>query len=247
MTFDIWSLLAALAACALGGVLKGATGAGAPVIGVPVLAALFNVQLAVVIFAVPNLLTNIWQSVRFRQSLLPGRFVLLFAGGGALGVVFGTYLLDGLPSDALSLAMALAVLAYVGFRVLKADWRLAWSRGLWIAGPAGLVGGILQGATGISAPASLTFLNALKVERRQFVATISVFFAVMSAAQLERMIALELMSFDRFMIGLGATGAVLAGMPVGQFLARRIQPHVFDKIILALLTILALKILVELV
>ncbi|WP_346909097.1 hypothetical protein [uncultured Roseibium sp.] len=61
---DLALILPALLACVLGGLLKGATGAGAPVIGVPVLAALTDVQFAVAVFVTSNLLTNVNQAWR---------------------------------------------------------------------------------------------------------------------------------------------------------------------------------------
>ena len=40
----------------------------------------------------------------------------------------------------------------------------------------GVGGGILQGSAGLSAPISITFLNSMKLERNQFIPTISVYF-----------------------------------------------------------------------
>ena len=82
-------ILLALIGLGLGGILKGATGAGAPVIGVPVLAVIFNVPMAVAIFTVPNLLTNLWQGWQFRKHQISRRFTLIFAGAGALGAGIG--------------------------------------------------------------------------------------------------------------------------------------------------------------
>lgn len=238
-------IIAVLSACALGGLLKGATGAGAPVIGVPVIAALFDVQFAVAVFVVPNLLTNLSQGWRYRRELLPWHFIVLFAGGGGLGAVLGTYLLAGLPSDTLSIAMAFAVLVYVGFRIVKSDWTLGYATAVGFAGPIGFLGGLLQGATGISAPASLTFLNAMQLSRGAFIATISVFFTMMSITQFERMIALGLLDQQKFFVGLGATITILVVMPAGAYLARRISRAGFDRAILGLLVVIALKVLIE--
>ena len=245
LEIDLTIVVYALLACGLGGLLKGATGAGAPVIGVPVLAALFDVQFAVAVFVTPNLLTNVWQGWHFRRSLMPWKFSLLFAGGGALGAIAGTYLLAGLPSDTLLIGMSLVVLGYVGFRLLNADWILAYPLAVKLAGPVGFLGGVLQGATGISAPASLTFLNALKLPRATFIATISLFFGVMSSTQIERMAAVGLLTVDRFLLGLAATAAILAVMPVGSWLATKVSRETFDRIILLLLVVIAVKILVE--
>jgi uncharacterized membrane protein YfcA len=238
-------VLAAVFAFALGGVLKGATGAGAPVVAVPVLAALFGVQFAVAVFVVPNLLTNIWQVWQYRKSLLPWQFVGPFAGGGALGAIAGTYLLAGLPSETLSIIMAMVILGYVAFRLFNAEWALRYPTAVRMAGPAGIIGGALQGATGISAPVSVTFLNAMKLPRSNFIATISVFFGAMSVTQIERLVALDLMNLERFLAGLAATATILVVMPLGTLLAKGVSQRTFDKILLGLLVVIALKILYQ--
>ena len=57
----------ALAALALflGGVLKGATGAGSPIVAVPILSLLYSVPFAVSVFVLPNLLSNLFQSWKY--------------------------------------------------------------------------------------------------------------------------------------------------------------------------------------
>ena len=86
-------ILIAFLCLAAGGVLKGATGAGAPVLAVPALAMMFDVRVAVVTMLVPNLLTNVWQAWQFRGDRLPNRFILAFSLAGAIGVVGGTVML----------------------------------------------------------------------------------------------------------------------------------------------------------
>ena len=56
---DFFSFAAIFLAFALGGILKGATGAGTPVIAIPVLTIFFDVQLAVIIMVMPNLISNL--------------------------------------------------------------------------------------------------------------------------------------------------------------------------------------------
>ena len=67
MVFDTITIIAILVAFALGGILKGATGAGAPIVTIPVIAAFYDVRIAVIIMVVPNLLTNIGQLYQFRK------------------------------------------------------------------------------------------------------------------------------------------------------------------------------------
>ena len=97
MTFDPITILAILIAFALGGTLKGATGAGAPIITIPVIAAFYDVRIAVIIMVIPNLLTNISQIYQFRKTILPIFFTFSFALGGGIGAFVGTILLINLP------------------------------------------------------------------------------------------------------------------------------------------------------
>ena len=53
---DIFPIIVAFLSLGLGGILKGATGAGAPLVAVPALALLFDVPTAIAIFSLPNLL-----------------------------------------------------------------------------------------------------------------------------------------------------------------------------------------------
>ena len=76
------------------GILKGATGAGAPIITIPVIAAFYDVRLAVVLMVVPNFLSNIQQLYHFRKSILPKFYTLSFAIGGGIGAFIGTIFLS---------------------------------------------------------------------------------------------------------------------------------------------------------
>ena len=66
---DMFPILVAFLSLGLGGILKGATGAGAPLVAVPALALLFDVPTAIAIFSLPNLLSNAWQGWSFRECL----------------------------------------------------------------------------------------------------------------------------------------------------------------------------------
>ncbi len=230
-----------LGALALGGVLKGATGAGVPVVAVPVIAAIFDVRLAVAIMVTPNLVTNIWQMWQFRAHGLSGGFAWRFAAAGGLGAILGTVLLASLPGEVLMLGLAGAVLLYVALRLSKPGLRLALGPARRIVWPIGTAAGMLQGAAGISAPISVSFLNAMRLERPVFIHTISVFFTVMSAAQIPALFAYGLIT--PAMMGLGAATLlpVAATIPLGAWLARRLSPAAFDRVVLVLLSGLALR------
>ena len=245
MPIDPVSAALAILGVVIGGVLKGATGAGAPVVAVPVLAMVFDVPTAVTIFTVPNLLSNIWQGWSYRRHLLSWRFAGVYAGAGLAGAGLGTVLLIALSPDLLTATVAVAVLAYIGFRLLRPDWALPYPAAVRLAAPVGLAAGLLQGTVGVSAPISITFLNAMKIDRPAFIATISLLFLAMTAAQIPIMLGTGLMTGQRLAYGLGVTALLLATMPLGAALGRRIPRAAFDRLIMVLLALVALRLLAQ--
>lgn len=241
MPIDPFAAGLAILGIVIGGVLKGATGAGAPIVAVPMLVMVFDVPTAVTIFAVPNLLSNVGQAWIYRADALPRRFTTGFSAAGLAGAALGTVMLTRLPPRILILAVAVVVLAYIGFRLRRPDWRLKFEPACRLALPMGFAGGILQGTIGVSAPVSITFLSAMRLERCVFIATISVFFTAMSLAQVPLLVAYGLMTPERALLGFGALALLTACMPLGAALARRVSRETFERAILALLAVIAIR------
>lgn len=246
MNTEILIEILVVAAClAAGGVLKGATGAGAPILAVPALAAFFDVRFAVVVMLIPNIATNTWQALRFREHLPDRGFMLPLLAGGVLGVTLGTFALKAFSSDTLSLAVAFAVLLYIAIRLARPHWQLQMGLARWLALPAGIAAGALQGAAGLSAPVSITFLNALKLRRETFVAAISAFFATFTAVQIVAVAANGLLGPVDLLYSAFALLPVSLAMPAGAALAKRASPATLDRVILAILGVIAGKLLFE--
>ena len=226
---------------ALGGVLKGAVGAGAPVIAVPIIALLYSVPVAVAIFTIPNLFSNAWQVWAYRAELLSSKFVWNYAGGGAVGALFGSILLAVVSGEVLLAALGCIVFGYIGLRVLMPDWVLSRDVADKVVLPVGLIAGVMQGAGGISAPISVTFLSAMRLERGAFISTISAFFGAMALVQIPTLWALGIMTPSLAGWSVLAVIPLFGAMPLGAWLGRRIDREVFDKLILGLLAVVAVK------
>ncbi len=234
----IWALIG----LALGGILKGATGAGAPIVAIPALTMAVDVKFAVTMMLMPNLFSNLWQGWTYRKHSLPRRFLLLFCLSGAVGIGLGSLMLAYVSPDTLSLLVAAGVAIYVVLRLLKSGWYLAYPLAERLAAPAGLLGGLLQGATGLSAPASLTFLNAMRLDRPVFIGTISAFFVTITATQVPTLYALGFLTPMLLAQSLGALAILSLFMPVGRKLAQIWSRETFDRVILVLLAVIAIRI-----
>ena len=242
MNFDLITIIAIFTAFALGGILKGATGAGAPIITIPVIAAFYDVRIAVIIMVIPNLLTNIGQLYQFRKTILPSFFTVSFALGGGIGAFLGTILLVSLPIKILTLSVAIIVIIYILLKIAVPSWKLVYGKAKKLVFIMGAGGGILQGSAGLSAPISITFLNSMKLERNQFIPTISVYFGIISIFQMPTLYYYDFLNIEIIIVSIMSTIVLMCFMPLGSWIAKSISKETFDKVTLILLGFIALRI-----
>lgn len=238
---DLGTLILVFLAFAFGGLLKGATGAGAPILAVPLMVMLRDIQFAVAVFVLPNVLPNLWQFWQTRDARPEPVFLWRFAAGGGIGALLGTVALAGWDPDLLTAILAAILAAYILFRLARPNWVLSFASARRIVLPVSIAAGALQGAAGLSAPVSMTYLNAIRLERRQFMATISLFFAALGLFQLPLQLHFGIMTGERFLYSALSLVPLFLFMPVGGWVGRRMSPRAFDRVILVVLAILALK------
>ena len=241
--FDPLAIGVIFIALALGGTIKGATGAGAPVVAIPVMAAFYDPRLAVAIMAMPNLITNTVQLYRTRKFQLDRAFGWKFGFAGIVGVFFGTAILATAPTELLSNLIALIILVYIALRLARPDFGLTDALARKLVWAVGGFAGVLQGALGISAPVSIGFLNAMRISREAFIATIATFFGMMAFAQIPIMMAFDLLTWPLLALGTLAVLPLMAFMPLGNWLAKKLSAAAFDRLILLLLSALAIRLL----
>ena len=238
-------MIIALLTFAIAGIIKGAIGSGVPVVVVPVLTMLYDVKLAIAVLVAPNLFSNALQVWQYRQHLLPLRFLLSFAVAGGAGIVLGTWGLVVLSPTLLSLGVAAAILLYLIIKLAKRTATLPFTVAKRIVLPVGLLAGVLQGAAGMSAPASVTFLNAMRLERPVFIGSISVFFVAITLVQIPALLSAGILTWERSLYSLAALLGILAAMPLGARLGKRLPHRWFDRLIMCLLATIAIKIVVD--
>lgn len=237
----LFEICVVMVALMLGGVMKGATGLGVPLLAVPVMAAYFDLRFAIAVILLPNLVSNAWQVWRFREMRPPHYLFYCIFVGVTIGVLIGVYLLVALPLNLLSLGVAGAVVIFVIFRLAKPEWRLSEKAAKILGVPAMTLVGIMQGATGVSAPALLMYMSSLRLAKDSFVFSVSLAFLVAAVVQVPSMMAAGLYSFEIFIISGLAILPVLAGIPIGGYILRLMSAKWFDRVILVALIILAIK------
>jgi uncharacterized membrane protein YfcA len=229
-----------VAAVTFGSFVKGATGQGLPLIAIPVIATFAGVEVAIVVMAIPGLVTNAWLLWRHRSHYRATRDLPALLVMGALGAVIGTFLLQSLDERVLSLVLAAMICLYAFVFVTHPDLKLPERVTRVASPPVGLAAGVLQGATGIAGPIMSTYLHGYRYPQEVYVLSISTIYQVFAVVQVVALAAVGLYTSDRLVLSLLALVPIMAALPLGARLTTRLSRATFDRIVLAILVISAI-------
>jgi len=226
-----------------GALAKGATGMGLPLIAIPVMAPAIGLPHAMSIMVIPILVTNAWQiwTLRAERHRAELRFLTPMLLIASIGVVIGTWFVASAPERLLTLTLGLLLLAYLVLRLTRPDFRVGPEAARRWALPAGLGAGLLHGATGISAPIGVTFIHAMRLDRSGYVFAISAMFMALTAVQLPSLLVSGVMQSEWLVQGVFALIPIVTLMPIGEWMARKLSRQAFDRVILAFIGLMGLK------
>lgn len=218
--------------------VKGAIAFGFPTIATPLFALVVDVRTAVAILILPNLAMDVLQAVR-RPGLLPvlRRHAVLYVTGIA-GTFLGTYWLTRFSDRQAMLVLGLFVLGFVALNASRFSLRVKPSWEHYLAGPAGLVAGVMGGITNAHGTPLVVYFYALGLDKSEFVRAISLAFIVYKAAQLVAVTQAGIMTLDLFWLSVLATVVALAAFGLGLLVQDRMNQRVFNRVILGVLTAL---------
>ncbi|HET8740557.1 MAG TPA: sulfite exporter TauE/SafE family protein [Acidimicrobiia bacterium] len=226
--------------------IKGVTGIGGPLLAVPFIAALTNVEYAVVALSIANLFSNgglLWEH---RQGAKGTGFVMIpFLTVGTLATIAGTWVLTEIDDRILSVLIALVIVAYIWRHFANPEFGLSAEMARKSAAPMGLVGGGLLGATGTAGPLIATYLHAVRLGRSSFIYMMSLTFQVFGLIQLVTLVVLGAFDQERTMVALWAIVPAVVMTSVGIRIGRRLDQKVFEMVVLALLGLAAVRLLLS--
>jgi uncharacterized protein len=230
-----------LVAIGLGSFIKGVTGSGLPQIAIPVMATFLGVERAVVIMALPGVVTNTWLLWRYRSHLRATRDLPVLLATGITGAVIGTIGLQRANAAVLSLVLAGAIGLYLAVFVSKSQFEVTPAVSRFSSPPVGLVAGVLQGATGMSGPVLTTYLHGFRMPKQVFVVSLVTLFQIFAVAQMITLYRVGLYSGTRWVESVIALIPMMLILPLGARMADRLSAKSFERWILLLLTGTAVK------
>jgi uncharacterized membrane protein YfcA len=227
-------LVVIVIAIAVGAFIKGATGGGLPQVAIPVMAPFLGVEHAVVLMAIPGVVSNAWLLRTHRAEARHTRDLPSLVGTSIVGAVIGTVALKSLDGRALSAALVVVIVAYIVIVLVHPGFHLPGRLTRVTSPPVGLVAGGLQGSTGISGPLLTTYLHGYQLPPRAYVFSLAVLFCVGAVVQTVTLAAVGLYTGARFIESLLTLIPIALFLPAGSWAAKRLSPTTFQRVTLVL-------------
>jgi len=218
-------------------------GFGAGLIAVGTMALLLpELKDAVVLLLLVNLPAELWV-VRSSWQRISWRGVLVIFVGVALGIPLGTSLLRW--GDARFLLIVLGVfLVAVGaiFLFVKDTRERQMPR--WVAGPIGVISGVLTGLFGTGGPPLILYYQFQGVDKAAFRGNLMAVFLLMTTVRVPSYAVFGLITAPRMWSALAVLPAVILGALIGNRIHLRIEESTFRRLVSAALLLIGLLLLV---
>jgi uncharacterized membrane protein YfcA len=235
-----------LAAVYLGGaVINGLVGFGLALVAVNALATVLNPKAGVIVMSLIAPLMSGYQ-LRHNWSLLEGwgrlRSLLAWA---ILGSLIGIVLLVSLPTWAIAIALGLFTVQFTIDRMRRERPAMAEHRERRLAPVAGLVGGITNSALGASGPIFGSYLFAIGLRGKEFAFGISVVFFVMALVRLTSLAVAGQYTLPLVQLAFICFFPAIVGQHLGQTYQGRVDPRMFQRVLLAVLLVSSVNMLIQ--
>lgn len=237
LTYLAGFLLFFVAACT-----KGVLGFGVNIISVPIMSLMVGPKAAVAIVSLPSFLNNLLLVIQRRDvdSLGLLKRVLPLLVAGVVGITLGSFLLVILDTAVISLTLGILTLLFVLTEKIRANWKVAPEHERVYAPLAGLSSGLLGGVSGISAPILVAYLYSLRLNKVQFVYTISSAFVLFSGAQGLNLWALGVYTPETALYGASYFIPIILGTMAGTRLQDKVSQTLFNRLVLITLFIVGI-------
>jgi uncharacterized membrane protein YfcA len=238
----VTELTVVIGSLCIGAFIKGLTGFGLPQVAIPILAVFLGVEHAVIIMAIPGVVSNLWLLRKHRTSGEPQQLHLrVMMACSVVGAAVGTLMLKSLDNRVLSMVLALLIVGYVAVATSRPTFSIPPVVHRVTALPVGFIAGGLQGAAGISGPLLTTYMHGLRLGSGTYIHALNAMFLIGSATQTATFIAIG--AYDRALLAqsLIALIPIAIGLSLGSWAHRRLSSETFNKAVLVLLAVLGAK------
>lgn len=229
------ALIALVAVFVLGGVVKGVTGVGLPLVLVPLTAQFVPIPVAVAMLTVPMVATNVTQAMEGGNTVPAIQRMVPILVCVVIGLLIGVHLLLSIDRRLLSLILGIAFLGLAGLLAAMPHVHIGEKTARWSGPLVAFAAGVLGGMSAMFGPPMIAYLVGRRTRPDAFVKQMAIFAFTASLTMLLALGGSGSMSWSDVGVSALAILPIQAGMPFGRWLRRRIKPEWFRIAVLVVL------------
>jgi len=218
----------------LGGVVKGTVGFGLPTIGIGLGAMVVDIPTAMLLIAVPTVVTNLWQIVVNGDPWAIGRRLWVFLLSSVSLIPVGIAVLIYVPDLPYEQLLGLVIVLYSVWTLVGKDLVLSEPNSKRYAIGSGAVNALITGLTGCFSGLSKTDL----------LCAMGLLYLLSAIGMSGSLWALGHATRSVSLWSLAACVPVIAGVALGTFIQRRLSEGLFRKIFLLAFTLIGVALMV---
>lgn len=242
---SIAELSIAFAGLFIAGVIKGASGIGYSTAALPFLVLAVGLKAAMALVVAPAIVSNLAVMVGTGGLVAVARRFSPFYVASVPGIVIGTGLLATFDAALSTRVLAFLTIAYVGLALAKPELRLPARFERPLAGPAGLVNGVLTGLTGSQIMPLMPYMMSLGLKPAEQVQAINLSVAIASAVLALALLHSGLVTYDMLAASLVGIVPAAAGVAIGIKARARVPESTFKLMSLTVLSLIAMSLLIR--
>jgi hypothetical protein len=225
---DILTIAAVTIAFLAAGVVKGVIGVGLPLTAIAVLGNVMSLRVAIPLLVIPVMITNVWQAMQGTQFGPLFRRFLTMNVGSCIGLWFGTRLLYAIDdARPFAVVLGLMVCAYAAMNLSALKIRIHTRYEPLISPVLGLASGVLGGVTGSIGVPMIVYLQALGLNKEDFVQAINFTFFAASLVWVAALINEGALDVRTAVVSSAAVIPAVVGMGAGRMVRERISQQRF--------------------
>ena len=234
-------LAAAIVAFFISGVVKGAMGVGQLTVAVSILGTVIGIREAVPLMIASALAANFWQVIRGgAYGQLLGRLWALNVTG-SVGIWLGTVILFAVDPMIMGAILGAVVCGWSAMNLARFSPQLPPARESWISPVAGLVSGVVSGATGSLHLLLVPYFQALGLAKAEFIRATGLTFLIASVIWAGSLIERGAMDARTAMLSAAALIPTFIGIWAGTRLRGHISEVAFRNCVFAAMIVLGLN------
>ena len=228
-----------------GGVVKGTLGVGLPLVVVPLLSLLLDSSQAMGLLVMPVLVSNALQSVEGGRLFFALKRFGTLIGAQFIATLWANDWGSRLSPHEMNAVIAFTVVSSVAMMLFSPRVDRSKKTELWLGPVVGAIAGAMGGATSLTGPILITYLMALRLDRDDFVGSISIIYLLGSIPMYAAMLIWGRFGLDDVAWSCAGLAPMYLGLRLGATLRKRLSEEGFRRILMGFLIFLAILLMLK--